>query len=230
MRILLAIALVMLVASCDDHPTDPGLGSTGLDQFAAVGPPLGLGGGPPSPRLIDFENPDLGGGKEPLERFVDSATGIEFTAVQIDPFDDFVVGIVPNGATSACVPGDPLNQTLGTGRATSPGSLGFAAAPIRVEFPTPLLRGTIVSVRFQARVGTPFRLTLFDRHGTELAVTQGAVTNAVGTCVAGRPESGFVTLEAEAPGRVVSAVLEQTSNSVFVVDNLMIDPQRGPGG
>jgi len=230
MRSLLTVALVALVASCGAHPTDPGHTSAGPSQLAAAESPLGLGGGPPSPRLVDFETPDLGGGTEQFLRFVDSATGIAFTAVQVAPLNDFVVGIVPNGWTSACVPGDLANQTLGTGRASQPGSVGLAGVPIRVEFPKPLLRGTTVSIRFQALVGASFRLTLFDGHGTELSVTQGAVTNAVGTCVTGRSDAGFVTLEAEAPSRVASAVLEQTSNFVYVIDNLIIDPQRGSGG
>lgn len=226
-RVLLAAGLTAVFTACERHPTDTGPISV-VTRGHEAGAPLGLGHGPPTPRVVDFETPNLGGGKEPVERFVDPSTGIAFTAVQEGPFDDWIVGIVPNSGTSACVPVDLDNQTMGTGRASHPGSLGFAGAAIRADFPRSLLRGSVVSLRFQALVGAEVRVTLLDRNGGEVATREASVVNAVGSCSGGH-DRGIVTVSVEASERAATVVVEQLSNFVFVVDDFTIDAQRGPG-
>lgn len=235
MRTVQMLALASLVlAGCSDHPLGPDETSDLMTPTLAKGipgPPVdpgpapGMGHGPPAPVVIDFETPDLDGRKLPGDEFVDPVTGTRFTPIQLAPWNDFVVGVTPNSGTSACVPGDLSDQTLGTGRA---GSLGYSAVPIRADFARPLMKGSVVSVEFQALVGAPLRLTLLGMTGEVLTVVDGTVTAGVGACSMPGGDRGWLTLAATADDWVAAAIVEQLSNKVYVIDDLTIDPRRGP--
>ena len=132
-KLILLFSVAGLAIACDEHPTAPGdspslaYGVPGAP--ADPGPAPGMGHGPPRPVVIDFETPALSGWTKLIgPDFVDEASGVRFTPVPIRGWTDIVIGLTPNELTSACVPGDNRDQTLGTGRGEILGFSGLVGA------------------------------------------------------------------------------------------------------
>jgi subtilisin family serine protease len=175
---------------------------------------------------IDFETPKL---DEFTSRLVINpfiAGGVTFRAESPDVSDE-VVGIVRNGATSACVEPPSLDQKLGTGRTSAAdGGIGLHGMPIKASFNSTiaLLGESRLSVRaeFQALAGTTVRLRLFNAKGFEVGAATAATGPPQGTCGYHGGQRGRATLTVLSPKQQIisHAILDTVEGGrVFVIDN-----------
>lgn len=177
----------------------------------------GSSGGGTAPTTIDFESPPAGGTSQVVNPY--TAAGVTFTT-STPNFNDAVVGVVANRATSACAEPSDTNQKLASGRGDS---VGFSAFPIRAEFAEPLdpAGGTVrVSVTFQTGFGAEVRLQLLDAAGATVGETVTTAQPAAGTCGFPGSDRARVTVTAEATAPVSAVVMsESTGGRVFVIDD-----------
>ncbi len=193
-----------------------------LATFLMVAPlPIAPTSASPLGGLIDFEIPSLGDAdRQVIDPYVDLTTGVTFTAEDIIPHLDEVVGLVKNSATSVCVEPPDANQKLGTGFQPS-GGIGLSGVPIRATFPTPLAPPATVTAEFQALAGAPLRIRLFDESGAEVAAVVEAASPPDGTCGKPGPSRARTTVTATSAETVAFAIMdiEGSSAYVFVIDN-----------
>jgi hypothetical protein len=167
----------------------------------------------------DFETPVLGAAED--RRVIDPYVFGD-TVIGVDGGGGtFVVGLVKNSATSACVDPSSSDQKLGIGTAAA-GSIGLSSAPVRATFPGALPAGSQVSVEFQTSLGTPIRLRLFDAGDQPVGSAAATASPAAGQCGLPGPARARTTLTATATGSAAYAVMDldtATGGVVFVLDH-----------
>jgi len=167
---------------------------------------------------IDFETPVVSG-SQVISPYVDAATGVVFTSPGAN------VGLVQNLVTSSCVPPADTNQKLGTGPLGST-SIGLSNFEIHATF-MGTLPVTMVSVEFQALAGTPLLLALKDASGAIILQTVVIAGPGTGSCYGGAVRAR-TTLNLTSPQPAASAVMAVGTNSVFVIDNFMLETPPVP--
>jgi len=191
--------------------------------IAIVFPGILLTAPPPQAQSnsIDFETPSLGSeNRRIIDPYIDENTGVRFTA-ESGSWGDEVVGLVKNGATSACVEPSDNNQKLGTGRsAFSDGSIGLSGGAIRASFPASLIAPMTVSVEFQTGANVPVRLRLFDSSNVEVASVSELALPAGGTCGFPGDPRAKKTISVTSSKPVAYAIMDLAEDGrVFVIDN-----------
>jgi hypothetical protein len=178
-------------------------------------------------QLIDFAT--VGGRSLESERsIVHSADYLNF-GITFDVGSDLehgVVGVVTNGATSACVDvKSRMDYVLATGRSAK--SLGSGVLPIRLHFDPPI---TAVSAEIQTSFDAdrPMRLTVYQ--DSVLIGTVTAVGKPAGNCSLPGGPRAVGTLEVSAPpgGVITEARFDvQGGGRVFAIDNLRVYRLKG---
>ncbi|MBK8798007.1 MAG: DUF1565 domain-containing protein [Anaerolineales bacterium] len=175
---------------------------------------------PVDTKLITFETPTLGGdSSRVIDPYVDSATGVVFQR-EGNPGVNYVVGLVKNSGTSACVDPADANQKLGIG--IDNGAVGFASTEVRATFPTLLNPPVTVSVLFQTGAGQPLRIRLFGATGNEVASNTETSGPANGTCgMPGDPRArtAVTVISAQPVAYAVIDMAAATVSRVFVLDD-----------
>src|SRR6266850_344217 len=214
----LLAATVLGLTSLLAHVADGS--STSFDFSKASGTAV-LATERPASGTIDFETPRL---ESPdfrltINPYRDPGTGVVFSGLSFGTLEA-EVGLVINGQTSACVPGDLYDQKLGSAPLGS-NAVGLSNLPIRADFGPPLVPPCTVSVEFQTGAGGAIRLRLFDDGGNVVAETSELAGPPVETCgFPGDPRAEKrLTVRSQLP---VSFAVMDVPNSyfVYVIDNL----------
>ncbi len=175
---------------------------------------------PGDTKLIAFESPSLGAdSSRVINPYVDSATGVTFQRDGASGVN-YVVGLVKNSGTSACVDPADSNQKLGVG--IDNGAVGFSSTAVRATFPTTLNPPVVVSAIFQTGAGQPLRIRLFGPTGNQVAANIETSWPANGTCgLPGDPRArtAVTAISAQPVAYAVIDMEAATESRVFVIDD-----------